>query len=75
MEQLLTSRELQSLLRITRYTVFKWAREKKMPCIRLGKEVRFSPSAIEAWLKSQSSDEIDTSWLSERTTNEISEKL
>lgn len=65
MEPLLTSKELQSLLKVTRYTIFKWAREKKMPCIRLGKEVRFSPSAIEAWVKSQTSGtaETDATWL------------
>jgi excisionase family DNA binding protein len=49
-DRLLTARELAQLLRVTRDTVLVLFRGGKIPGIRLGGSVRFSPSAIEDWL-------------------------
>lgn len=57
--EILTVEEVASLLRVSKRHVFELAqprtrsgdiRENPLPCIRLGKSVRFSKSAVEQWL-------------------------
>lgn len=48
---LLTADEAGALLGgIPRYTVLQMARDGRLPCLRVGKHVRFSPSELEEWL-------------------------
>ncbi len=58
--QILTANEVASLLRISKRHVFELAqprtrsgdvRENPLPCLRLGKSVRFSKEAVEAWIE------------------------
>lgn len=41
MEDLITTPELAKLLRLSNFTVRKWAREKKIPGVKPGREWRF----------------------------------
>lgn len=59
MEQLLTVDEVAKLLRVSIWHVYELAqprhksgdiRANPLPCIRLGKSVRFSKEAVEGWL-------------------------
>lgn len=53
MEKLLTPSEAAEHLGIKVATLYGWARERRLPCQRLGRALRFSPSALEAWLATQ----------------------
>ena len=52
MVKVLTIDELSEKLKIPKKTIYKWTREKKIPCAKLGKHLRFIESDIEQWLKS-----------------------
>jgi len=54
--ELLTVREVAEWLRVHEKTVYAWVekgqREKgKLPCIRLGKQLRFRASDVSRWLQ------------------------
>lgn len=58
--QILTAEEVASLLRISKRHVFELAqprtqsgdvREHPLPCLRLGRSVRFDKEAVETWVK------------------------
>ena len=58
--QILTADEVASLLKISKDHVYELAkartksgdmREAPLPCIRLGKSVRFRKSDVEAWIE------------------------
>jgi len=51
-EDLLTVREVAPRLGIARGTILKWAREKKIPSVKLPSgAVRFVPSDVDAWVE------------------------
>ena len=50
---LLTPDEVAAMLRVARKTVITMAREERIPCIRIGRFVRFDPNAIQRWLDGQ----------------------
>lgn len=52
MVKILTIDEFSEKLKIPKKTIYKWTREKKIPCAKLGKHLRFIESDIEQWLKS-----------------------
>lgn len=58
--QILTADEVASLLRISKRHVFELAqprtqsgdvREHPLPCLKLGRSVRFDKEAVETWVK------------------------
>lgn len=60
--EILTADEVASLLRISKDHVYELAktrtksgdmRDNPLPCVRLGKSVRFSKEAIETWVCQQ----------------------
>jgi excisionase family DNA binding protein len=50
---ILTLEEVASYLRLTPQTIYKWAQEKRIPGVKLGKEWRFRKSIIDRWLDDQ----------------------
>ncbi len=50
---LLTPDEVAQMLGIARKTVLVWAREGQLPCIRVGRFVRFDHADIDRWLERQ----------------------
>ena len=54
-KQLLTPDEVAEMLQIARKTVVVMAREERIPCIRLGRVLRFDPSEIDRWIDGQRS--------------------
>jgi excisionase family DNA binding protein len=40
-------------LRLTPQTIYKWAQEKRIPAVKLGKEWRFRRSVIDRWFDEQ----------------------
>lgn len=54
-KQLLKPDEVASMLQVARKTVVVMAREGRLPCIRIGRLVRFDSMEIERWISSQHS--------------------
>lgn len=54
-KELLTTREVQSLVRLNRVTIYRLIRDGEFPAIKIGGQWRFPRKAIEAWLSGQSS--------------------
>jgi excisionase family DNA binding protein len=52
-DRILTVEQLADMLGVTPYTVRQWAREHKLPTLRLGKYWRFRESSIRQWLADQ----------------------
>jgi len=52
-DRILTVDEAAEKLGISAYTVRQWAREKRLPTIRLGRYWRFRESSLQAWLAAQ----------------------
>jgi excisionase family DNA binding protein len=51
--EILTIEEVASYLRLTPQTIYRWAQEKRIPAVKLGKEWRFRRSIIDEWLDTQ----------------------
>lgn len=47
---LLTTKELAEQLRIKPSTLYAWASQRKIPCVRIHGLIRFRPEEIERWL-------------------------
>jgi excisionase family DNA binding protein len=48
--RILTPSEVAELLRVPESWVYRAAREGRLPCIRLGRYVRFGEHELERWL-------------------------
>jgi len=51
--EILTIDEVAEYLRLTSQTIYKWAQEKRIPAVKLGKEWRFRRSVIDKWFDDQ----------------------
>ncbi|MGH7700378.1 MAG: helix-turn-helix domain-containing protein [Gemmatimonadales bacterium] len=51
--EILTIEEVAAYLRLTPQTIYKWAQEKRLPAVKLGKEWRFRKSILDRWLDAQ----------------------
>jgi excisionase family DNA binding protein len=57
-DELLTVEELASLFKLTRWTIYNLTRQRNrregaLPYIKIGRELRFRRSAVDAWVISQ----------------------
>jgi len=52
-EPLLSADSAAALLGIHVNTLLKWAREGRVPCLRLGRRVEFRASSLNRWLDEQ----------------------
>lgn len=48
----LTIEEAAEYLRVSRWTLYKWAAEGRVPCLRLGKLLRFERVRLDEWMRS-----------------------
>jgi len=53
-DKLLTTREIEDLLRLDRVTIYKLVKEGELPARRIGGQWRFSQSAVQSWLEGHS---------------------
>ena len=49
--RLLTAEQVAEQTGIPIYTVYALARENKLPCVRVGRAVRFADHALEDWIR------------------------
>jgi excisionase family DNA binding protein len=50
---ILTLEEVAHYLRLKPQTIYKWAQDRRIPAVKLGKEWRFRKSIIDRWLDKQ----------------------
>lgn len=48
MQKLLTAKEAADIFRLNTFTIYEWARSGRIPAVRVGRAVRFSPAALAA---------------------------
>ena len=53
MEKLLTLQQIAQRLQISETTLYKLARDSKIPAIKVGNQWRFKLEDIDSWLESQ----------------------
>jgi excisionase family DNA binding protein len=53
MEKLLSPKEAADLLGVKTCTVYTWAYRRQIPSQKVNRLLRFSPSALQKWLKEQ----------------------
>ncbi len=51
--EILTLEEVAHYLRLKPQTIYKWAQERRIPAVKLGKEWRFRKSVLDRWLDEQ----------------------
>ncbi len=51
MTELLTTRQVQALLRVDRTTIYRMVENGELPALRVGKQWRFAREQVEAWLR------------------------
>ena len=51
MEKMMNFNETKSYLNISRATLYRWAVDKKIPAIKMGKVWRFKKEKIDGWLE------------------------
>lgn len=48
--QLITAKQMAELLQVKKSRVYELVRIELIPCVRLGRQLRFDPKAIEQWI-------------------------
>lgn len=48
---LLTVKDIATRLQVKEKTVYAWASQRRIPCVRIGNVLRFDDSEIEQWLE------------------------
>lgn len=52
-DRLLSVEDAAGLLQISEYTIREWARDGKIPAMRMGRYWRFRKSSLDAWINDQ----------------------
>lgn len=45
--------QMAERLGVSKHTLYRWVEEKQLPYLRIGRQLRFEPDAIDAWLESR----------------------
>ncbi len=56
MTRLLTPEEVADQLAVPKAWVYRAARDGRLPCVRLGRYVRFDPGSLAAWVAAGGDD-------------------
>jgi excisionase family DNA binding protein len=51
---LMSVKELADLMGSHAQTIYKWTRQHKLPCIRVGGRLKYDPVATAGWLRARS---------------------
>ena len=57
MEQLLTIDEVATYMQVSRFTVYRLAKERFIPATKIGRQWRFQKEEIEQWMREKSRKE------------------
>lgn len=53
MNQLMTIEEVAAYMRVSRFTVYRLAKDRSMPATRIGRQWRFQKEEIDRWMRDQ----------------------
>ncbi|MBI3333511.1 MAG: helix-turn-helix domain-containing protein [Candidatus Omnitrophica bacterium] len=53
MDQLMTIDELAAYMRVSRFTVYRLAKDRLIPATKIGRQWRFQKEEIDQWVKEQ----------------------
>jgi excisionase family DNA binding protein len=62
MEKLLSPREAAELLGVKICTIYRWSYRREIPSQKVGRLLKFSPSALQRWLKDQERKPLEEGW-------------
>ena len=51
MEKLLGVEEVASLLGISRFTIYCWAKKRRLPAVKVGSRLMFRPGELQEWIE------------------------
>ena len=51
MDQLMTIEEVASYMRVSRFTVYRLAKDRSIPATKIGRQWRFQKEEIDQWVK------------------------
>ncbi len=74
MAEMLTAKEMQSLLQVDRSTIYRMAEAGRLPAIKVGKQWRFPADQVQGWLNTGGTVE-HVSGVAEKQTNGQAEEL
>jgi excisionase family DNA binding protein len=57
MTEMLTAKDMQSLLQVDRSTIYRMAEAGRLPAIKVGKQWRFPGDLVESWLQTRTGDQ------------------
>jgi excisionase family DNA binding protein len=60
MENLMSVKQLASLLGISRATLYEWCSDRQIPHLKVGRRTAFDPKQIEQWLANRKIEEEKT---------------
>lgn len=80
MTEMLTAKEMQSLLQVDRSTIYRMAESGRLPAIKVGKQWRFPSDQVEDWFHlkvttTESESSLPTTYQAEPQTEELSNLL
>jgi putative molybdopterin biosynthesis protein len=50
LNQCLSTDEVAAKLGVSKWTIYNWVRGRKIPCIRIGQDLKFDPADLQQWL-------------------------
>jgi len=53
MERLMTIEEVAGYMQVSRFTVYRLAKDQSIPATKVGRQWRFSKEEIDRWLRSE----------------------
>lgn len=53
MNRLMTIEEVAAYMQVSRFTVYRLAKERSMPATRIGRQWRFQKEEIDRWMREQ----------------------
>jgi excisionase family DNA binding protein len=56
--KLMTLAQVAELLNVKPKTIYDWTHRRRIPCVKLGRLLRFDQDEIERWVKSKKRDQV-----------------
>ena len=69
-ERLMTADEVAEYVGLTRETIYEWAKDNRIPHLKLNGELRFRRSALDAWME-PNKDKIETAITKARRCDKV----
>ena len=58
MQPLMTISEVASYMRVSRFTVYRLAKDRSIPATKIGRQWRFQKEEIDRWLRDENHEEV-----------------